>query len=74
MLGLFFRPGEVRCFEDAKASDLQRFARYYRGMLAAGVYLAPSQFEALFVSLAHDETAIEATLEAAQRVLAELAT
>jgi glutamate-1-semialdehyde 2,1-aminomutase len=74
MLGLFFRPGEVRCFEDAKVSDLQRFARYYRGMLAAGVYLAPSQFEALFVTLAHDETAIEATLEAAQRVLDELAT
>jgi glutamate-1-semialdehyde 2,1-aminomutase len=72
MLGMFFAPHAVRSFADAKASDLPRFAAYYRGMLAAGVYLAPSQFEALFVSLAHDEAAIDQTIEAARRVLADL--
>lgn len=73
MLGLFMVAGPVNNFEDAKRSDLDLFSAYYRGMLANGVYLAPSQFEALFVSAAHDEKAIEATIQAAEVVFRELA-
>jgi glutamate-1-semialdehyde 2,1-aminomutase len=52
MFTLFFRPGPVRNFGDAQASDTQAYARFFRGMLAGGVYLPPSQFEAAFVNLA----------------------
>jgi glutamate-1-semialdehyde 2,1-aminomutase len=72
MLGMFFNDGPVNCFADAKTSDLDRFTRYYQGMLAEGVYLAPSQFEALFVSAAHSEADIDATLAAAGRVISSL--
>ncbi len=72
MLGMFFTDRPVHSFADAKTSDLNRFTRYYRGMLAEGVYLAPSQFEALFVSAAHSEADIEATLDAAGRVMGSL--
>ncbi|MCD4763143.1 MAG: glutamate-1-semialdehyde 2,1-aminomutase, partial [Desulfobacterales bacterium] len=54
MLGLFFTDRDVKNFEDAKTSDLDMFAAYYKGMLEKGIYLAPSQFEALFVSAAHE--------------------
>ena len=73
MLGMFFTRGPVHDFAQAKQSDLARFTRYYQGMLARGVYLAPSQFEAFFVSAAHCESEIGATLEAAKAVLASLA-
>jgi len=66
MLGLFFTPGPVRNFEGAKRSDLKRFAIYYQQMLARGIYLAPSQFEAFFVSAAHDASAVGKTLLAAE--------
>lgn len=72
MLGMFFTDQAVVDFEGAKKCDLERFARYYRYMLDAGIYLAPSQFEACFVSLAHDEAAIDKTIEAAERSLAAL--
>ncbi|MFO7558996.1 MAG: glutamate-1-semialdehyde 2,1-aminomutase [Desulfobacterales bacterium] len=70
MLGMFFTPEPVRDFEEAKKSDLDMFSAYYKGMLGKGVYLAPSQFEALFVSSAHTEEDIEETLRAAAEVLA----
>ena len=73
MLGLFFTPGPVRNFEDAKRSDLKRFAIYYQQMLARGIYLAPSQFEAFFVSAAHDASAVGKTLQAAEEVFGLLA-
>ncbi len=73
MLGLFFTPGPVRNFEDAKRSDLKRFAIYYQQMLARGIYLAPSQFEAFFVSAAHDALAIGKTIQAAEAVFGLLA-
>ncbi len=73
MMGLFFTDVPVKNFEDAKTSDLDRFSRYYRGMLEAGIYLAPSQFEAGFMSAAHTEADIEKTLAAAEKVLSELA-
>jgi glutamate-1-semialdehyde 2,1-aminomutase len=72
MMGLFFTSVPVRSFEDAKTCDLKRFTAYYQGMLQRGVYLAPSQFEAGFVSLAHSEADIDRTLTAAREVLAGL--
>ena len=68
MLGLFFNKGPVRNFKDAKESDLKRFSAFYQGMLNQGVYLAPSQFEVMFVSAAHDEAAIDRTIAAAEGV------
>ncbi len=72
MLGMFFTERPVKNFDDAKSSDLDRFSRYYKGMLENGVYLAPSQFEAFFVSAAHDGEAIDQTLSAAQAVFSIL--
>lgn len=66
----FFRAEPVRDYADAKTCDLQAFARYHRAMLSAGVYLAPSQFEAAFVSIAHDPATIERTLDAADGAFA----
>jgi len=72
MLGMFFTDRAVENFETAKTSNLPRFGRYYCQMLDAGIYLAPSQFEACFVSLAHDDAAIEQTIRAADVSLAAL--
>ncbi|BBO66082.1 glutamate-1-semialdehyde 2,1-aminomutase 2 [Desulfosarcina alkanivorans] len=72
MLGLFFTDRPVKNFADAKTSDLRRFSSYYQGMLENGVYLAPSQFEAFFLSAAHDDNAIEQTLAAAETVFGQL--
>lgn len=72
MFGLFFTKGPVHNYEDAKKSDSTKFSRFHRGMLEQGVYLAPSQFEAGFTSLAHTEEDIDRTLEAARRVLSSL--
>ncbi len=72
MFGFFFNPGPVHNYEDAKKSDLQKFSRFHRGMLERGVYLAPSQFEAGFTSLAHTDADIDKTLEAARAVLSTL--
>ncbi|MCG8530065.1 MAG: glutamate-1-semialdehyde 2,1-aminomutase [Desulfovibrionales bacterium] len=72
MAGFFFTDQDVHNFEDAKTCDLDRFSKFYQGMLSKGVYLAPSQFEACFVSLAHTDQDIQETIEAAQAVMAEL--
>ncbi|PLX53204.1 MAG: glutamate-1-semialdehyde-2,1-aminomutase [Desulfobacteraceae bacterium] len=72
MLGLFFTDKEVMNFEDAKTSDLKMFSDYYKGMLQEGIYLAPSQFEALFVSAAHDTAHIDKTIQAAEKVMKRL--
>ena len=73
MFGLFFCGGPVHNFEDAKQSDTAKFGKFHRAMLERGVYLAPSQFEAGFTSLAHTDADIDATLAAAREVLSELA-
>jgi glutamate-1-semialdehyde 2,1-aminomutase len=65
MLTAFFHPGPVRSFADAAASDTERFARFHAHMLARGIYLAPSQFEALMPSLAHTPEQVERTAAAA---------
>lgn len=72
MLGFFFNDRPVHNFDDAKTSDLEKFSAFYNGMRREGIYLAPSQFEALFVSAAHQTEHNKATLDAAERVLAEL--
>src|SRR5207253_5568594 len=61
----FFCPGPVTNYASARKADTRAYARFFQAMLERGVYLAPSQFEAGFVSLAHTEADIEATLDAA---------
>ena len=72
MFGLYFREGPVETFEDAKASDAARFNRFFHAMLERGVYLAPSAFEAGFVSSAHGDAEIAHTLQAAREAFATL--
>ncbi len=69
MLTLFFHDGPVRDYDDARASDTALFARFFWEMLARGVYLPCSQFEAAFVSAAHSESDIEHTIQAASEAL-----
>jgi glutamate-1-semialdehyde 2,1-aminomutase len=69
MLGMFFTDRDVACFEDAKTCDLELFSSFYKGMRQQGVYIAPSQFEALFISTAHADEHIDATASAAEQVL-----
>jgi glutamate-1-semialdehyde 2,1-aminomutase len=66
MLTCFFHDGPVRSYDDALRSDTQFFSRYFWEMLARGVYLPCSQFEAVFVSAAHTEDEIDRTLQAAR--------
>jgi glutamate-1-semialdehyde 2,1-aminomutase len=71
LLTLFFSPEPVRDFDAARACDTEAHARFCRAMLDRGVYPPPSQFEAWFVSLAHDEATVDRTLEAAAESLDE---
>ncbi|GBG59651.1 hypothetical protein CBR_g49915 [Chara braunii] len=72
MFGFFFCEGPVHNFEDAKKSDTEKFARFHRGMLEQGVYLAPSQYEAGFTGLCHTDEDIDFTINAAKVVMASL--
>ncbi|AND70880.1 glutamate-1-semialdehyde aminotransferase [Dyella thiooxydans] len=72
MFGLFFIREKVESFTQATAADTTRFNRFFHGMLERGVYLAPSAFEAGFMSSAHSEEDIAATLEAARQVMTTL--
>lgn len=72
MMGLFFAEEPVTNFAGAQKSNLEMFAKYFREMLKRGIYLAPSQYEALFVSSAHNEGDIQATILAAEEVLGNL--
>jgi glutamate-1-semialdehyde 2,1-aminomutase len=65
MATLFFAPGPVRSFDDAQACDTEAYAAFFRHLLDRGVYVAPSQFEAMFLSTAHGEPELERTVEAA---------
>jgi len=73
MLGFFFHPGPVMNFADAKKASQERFVRFFSVMLEGGIYLAPSAFEAGFVSLAHRKSDVEQTLEVARRALSSAA-
>jgi glutamate-1-semialdehyde 2,1-aminomutase len=66
MFTLFFTSEEVTDFTSAKTSDTERFSRYFGSMLDAGIYLAPSQFEACFISAAHTDGDIDKTIAAAR--------
>jgi glutamate-1-semialdehyde 2,1-aminomutase len=66
MFCTYFAEGPVTDYATAKASDTAAFGRFFQAMLQAGVYLAPSQFEAGFTSIAHGDEAIDATIEAAR--------
>ena len=68
----FFADGPVTDYESARRADTRRYARFFHAMLERGVYLAPSQFEAVFVSSAHGEREIEATIAAATAAFADL--
>ncbi|NES68838.1 MAG: aminotransferase class III-fold pyridoxal phosphate-dependent enzyme, partial [Okeania sp. SIO2D1] len=72
MFGIFFNKGPVHHYDDAKKSNLNKFSKFHRGMLERGIYLAPSQFEAGFTSLAHTEEDIDKTLAAAKEVMSGL--
>ena len=72
LVTVFFAERPVRNFADATACDLDAYAAWCRGLLARGVYAPPSQFEAWFVSLAHDERDLEWTIEAATAAFAEV--
>ena len=71
MFCLYFCSGPVRNYDDAKRSDTKAFGKFFHAMLRRGVYLAPSQFEAGFLSLAHTEGDIDRTLAAGNEALAE---
>jgi glutamate-1-semialdehyde 2,1-aminomutase len=73
MFGIFFtEAGQVRNFAQSTACDQAAFRRFFHAMLERGVYLAPSAFEAGFVSAAHSDADIDATLAAAEEAFAEL--
>ena len=69
MFTSFFSSQEVRDWNTAKTSDTAKFGRFFMGMLERGIYLAPSQFEAAFTSLAHSKEDVEKTLKAADEVM-----
>jgi glutamate-1-semialdehyde 2,1-aminomutase len=73
MFGLFFTTAEnITTYDDVKKCDIERFKQFFHGMLAEGVYLAPSAYEAGFISSAHGENEITQTLRAAERVFARI--
>lgn len=69
LLTIFFAEGEVRDYTDAKKSDSRKFAAFFQAMLERGIFLPPSQFEALFISAAHTDVDIDRTIEAARESL-----
>jgi glutamate-1-semialdehyde 2,1-aminomutase len=71
MMGLFFTDAPVKNLQDVHATDRQRFTRVFHRLLGQGIHLPPSAYEALFLSTAHGEAEIEATIEAFDRALAE---
>ena len=72
MLTGFFCDGPVTDYTSARRADTKRYAAFFHGMLERGVYLAPSQFEAAFVSLAHSDADLEQAARAAAESLASL--
>ncbi|MBS0968942.1 glutamate-1-semialdehyde-2,1-aminomutase [Chimaeribacter arupi] len=73
MFGIFFTDAErITCYQDVMGCDVERFKRFFHLMLEEGVYLAPSAFEAGFMSLAHTQEDIQRTIDAARRCFAQL--
>jgi glutamate-1-semialdehyde 2,1-aminomutase len=65
-MSCFFTGKPVRNFADVQSTDIKRFKKFFARMLKQGIYLAPSAYEAMFVSLAHSKSDIEKTIEAAK--------
>lgn len=72
MLSMFFSDTDVKNFDDAQHCDLDMFAKFYKGMREQGIYIAPSQFEALFISSAHQYEDLDKTIRAAEKALIDL--
>ncbi len=72
MAGMFFSEGPVRTFEEVMACDAAKYARFFHAMLEQGVYLAPSAYEALFVSTSHTSEVMEKALAASEKAFARL--
>ncbi len=72
MITVFFHPGPISSWNDAKHCDTAAFGRFHRGLLAEGVYWPPAQFEAAFISLAHDEDVVDRTVSAASAALSQV--
>jgi glutamate-1-semialdehyde 2,1-aminomutase len=72
MLTLFFNPNPVTDWTSASQSDTGRYARYFWGLIERGIYMPCSQFETVFISTAHGNQEIDATIAAAEEVMAEL--
>jgi glutamate-1-semialdehyde 2,1-aminomutase len=72
LFGFFFHPGPVTSYADAQKADAARFRAFFHAMLDQGIYLAPSPFEAGFVTTAHGDAEIDQTLEAARRAFRKL--
>jgi glutamate-1-semialdehyde 2,1-aminomutase len=64
MATLFMNDDPVRNFDDAERADVERYAVLFRHLLEHGIYIAPSQFEAMFISLAHGDEEIDRTIQA----------
>jgi glutamate-1-semialdehyde 2,1-aminomutase len=73
MFGIFFRAAPPACFAEVLQCDREMFNRFFHAMLEAGVYLAPSAYEAGFVSSAHGDAEIGRTIGAARKAFASLA-
>lgn len=73
LMSVFFTGEPVRDYQSAVSSDTEKYARYFNAMLDEGIYLAPSQFEAMFVSAAHTEEDLERTCGAVKRIAGEMA-
>jgi glutamate-1-semialdehyde 2,1-aminomutase len=72
IMSCFFTDRPVRNFTDVQSTDIKQFKRFFAEMLRQGIYLAPSAYEAMFVSLAHSKQDIEKTIEAAQKTFQKL--
>ena len=73
MFSIFFTDQpEVTCFSHVNATDADRYRKFFHGMLAEGIYFAPSPFEAAFVSTCHSDEILDATLMAADKVFSQL--
>ena len=73
LLSVFFTHGPVETYKDVARSDLAKFRTYFASMLESGIYIAPSQFEAMFVGGAHDESDLQKTAAAIDRAFAAVA-
>ena len=71
VFGFFFHPGPVRSYADAQKCDTAAFRSFFHAMLEQGIYLAPSPFEAGFLTCAHGDSELDQTLEAARRAFAQ---